>query len=127
MFMQWTKKAAAAAVKWKEAAAVAALMASVQAHAALPEMQSSGNAEEGNFLQMMMEYAGKAFVVLGIVVVAAAFMAVGRNALGVYAEIGDGRKKWSDLGVHVLVGGCLLVVTVFLAHQAVNVFDDVSV
>lgn len=113
--------------KWQEAVAMAALMASAQANAKLPEVQSSGSAAEGNFLQMMMEYAGKAFIVLGIVVVASAFMLVARNAMGVYAEIGDGRAKWSDLGVHVLVGGCLLVVAVFLAHEAVNVFDGMSV
>ena len=50
-----------------------------------------------------------------------AFLAVARNMISTYNEIGDGKKTWGDMGMHGGMGVLLLVFVVFLLTEASTV------
>lgn len=92
------------------------------AHAALPTVTQPTNAAgSGNYLGMIKAYSAETIVVIGLILAASVFVLVVKNAMTVYSEIGTGKKQWSDLAMHVTIGGILLVVAVYLLTESKNV------
>ena len=56
-------------------------------------------------------------VILGTI----AFLAVAKNMIATYNEIGEGKKTWGDMGMHGGMGVLLLVFVVYLLTQAATV------
>lgn len=105
----------------KSAAALMLLSASVSVQAGLPTVAAPSSGSSGNFLQMLRDYGKDAVLIIGFLIGAGAFVMVARNGLGVNAEIGDGKKKWSDLAMHVIVGGALLLAVIYLLTESAKV------
>lgn len=109
----------------KVAALVSALLAvfaPLSAHAALPTTAPpSRGATAGNYLKLFQDYGYDALLVAGLLLSAFALMKVAGGALAIYHEVQEGKKKWGDMGMHVLVGVGLLMFIVYLATQASGV------
>ena len=107
---------------WKIALVTMLMTAFSSAHAALPTTAAPSNAAAaGDYIGLAKGYAYDILIVGGLIIGAVAFYAVATNAIGVYKEIGDGRKQWSDLGMHTLMGVLLLVMVVYLLTEASTV------
>ena len=72
----------------------------------------------GNYIQLMQDYAYDIFLFLGLAVATLAFFAVSRNVIGAYSEVQDGKGTWGELGVNFGAGVLLLVFVVFLLTEA---------
>jgi integrating conjugative element membrane protein (TIGR03745 family) len=89
------------------------------AHAALPDTADPTNAAaDGDYIGLWKGYAYDIGIVVGLLLGTVAFLAVTKNMIAVYNEIGTGRKTWSDMGMHGGMGVLLLVVVVFLLTEA---------
>lgn len=98
------------------------LTAFSSAQAALPTTAAPSNAAaQGDYIGLMKGYAYDILILGGLLIGAIAFYTVASNAIGVYKEIGNGRKEWSDLGMHTLAGVLLLVFVVYLLTEASTV------
>jgi integrating conjugative element membrane protein (TIGR03745 family) len=107
---------------WKIAFMTMLMTALNSAHAALPTTAAPSNAAaSGDYIGLAKGYAYDILIVGGLVIGAIAFYAVATNAISVYKEIGSGRKEWSDLGMHTLMGVLLLVMVVYLLTEASTV------
>lgn len=53
---------------------------------------------------------------------AVGFIVTVKNCVGAYSEIQDGKGTWGALGMHVIVGGLILTVAIYLLQQASTVF-----
>jgi integrating conjugative element membrane protein (TIGR03745 family) len=92
------------------------------AYAALPTTAAPSNAAaQGDYIGLAKGYAYDILILGGLIIGAIAFYTVAANAIGVYKEIGAGKKEWSDLGMHVLAGVLLLVMVVYLLTEASTV------
>lgn len=92
------------------------------AHAALPTTAAPSNAAaQGDYIGLAKGYAYDILILGGLLIGSIAFYTVAANAIGVYKEIGAGKKEWSDLGMHVLAGVLLLVMVVYLLTEASTV------
>lgn len=92
------------------------------AYAALPTTAApSQAAAAGDYIGLAKGYAYDILILGGLLIGSIAFYTVAANAIGVYKEIGAGKKEWSDLGMHVLAGVLLLVLVVYLLTEASTV------
>jgi integrating conjugative element membrane protein (TIGR03745 family) len=100
----------------------AALLAATNVHAALPDTADPSNAAaDGDYIGLMKGYAYDILIVVGLVLGCLAFTAVARNCLAVYSEISTGKKTWSDMGMHGMMGVLLLVFVIYLLTEAAGI------
>lgn len=100
----------------------ATLVLTSQAHAALPTTANPTNAPaSGDFIGLFKGYAYDIAIVFGLILGTIAFLVVANNCIGVYKEVGDGRKTWGDLGTHGGFGVLLLVLCVYLLTEAAKI------
>jgi integrating conjugative element membrane protein (TIGR03745 family) len=69
-------------------------------------------------------YAFDIGIVVGLIVGTIAFLVVANNCIGVYKEIGTGKRTWGDLGSHGAFGVLLLVFVVYLLTEAASIIFD---
>ena len=92
------------------------MAAATSANAALPTTAAPTNAAaDGDYIGLLQGYIG---ILLGLAIATIAFIVVSSNMIGVYKEIGAGKKTWSDMGMHGGMGVLLLVFVVFLLTEA---------
>jgi integrating conjugative element membrane protein (TIGR03745 family) len=102
--------------------ALLAVFSPLSAHAALPTTAPpSRGATAGNYLKLFQDYGYDAALVAGLLLSAFALFKVAGGALAIYHEVQEGKKKWGDMGMHVLVGVGLLMFIVYIATQASGV------
>ncbi len=109
--------------KWintvKQALVGASLFAVTQAQAALPQTSDPTNAAaDGDYIGLIQGYAYDILIVIGLIVATIGFITVAKNVIGVYNEIGAGKKTWGDMGMHGGMGVVLLVLVVYLLTEA---------
>lgn len=75
----------------------------------------------GNYVELLQNYAFDIGILVGLILSTVGFIMVARNVIGVYAEIGDGRKTWGDMAAQASGGVLLLVLIVFLLAEAATV------
>lgn len=113
------KKAIQQLTAWKVAFVSMMWMFMGQAHAALPTTAAPTNAAAaGDYIGLAKGYAYDILILGGLIICALGFYTVASNAIGVYKEIGAGKKEWGDLGMHTLAGVLLLVLVVYLITEA---------
>jgi integrating conjugative element membrane protein (TIGR03745 family) len=96
------------------------------AMAALPTTADPSQAPaDGNYIELIKGYAYDIGIVLGLVLGLVAFLVVVNNMIGVYKEIGAGKKSWGDMGMHGGMGVLLLVFCIFLLTEASTIIFDV--
>ncbi|AHI32712.1 MAG: TIGR03745 family integrating conjugative element membrane protein [Marinobacter sp.] len=106
----------------KAAAAMAFLSFGTQVQAALPATANPTNAPaQGDYIGLLKGYAFDIAIVLGLILGTIAFLAVAKNMIATYNEIGEGKKTWGDMGMHGGMGVLLLVFVVYLLTQAATV------
>ncbi len=106
----------------KSAVAMLFLSLGTQVHAALPTTTNPSQAPaQGDYIGLLKGYAYDIALVLGLILGTIAFLAVARNMISTYNEIGDGKKTWGDMGMHGGMGVLLLVFVVFLLTEAASV------
>lgn len=89
------------------------------AHAALPDTADPSNAAaDGDYIGLAKGYAFDVTIVFGLILGTIAFLAVGKNMIAVYNDIGAGKKTWGDMGMHGGMGVLLLVFVVYLLTEA---------
>jgi integrating conjugative element membrane protein (TIGR03745 family) len=92
------------------------------AQAALPTTAEPTNAAaEGDYIGLLQGYAFDIAIVLGLILGTIAFLAVAKNMIAVYNEIGSGKKTWGDMGMHGGMGVLLLVFIVYLLTEAAGI------
>lgn len=92
------------------------------AHAALPDTADPTNAAaDGDYIGLLQGYAFDIAIVLGLILGTIAFLAVAKNMIAVYNEIGAGKKTWGDMGMHGGMGVLLLVFVVYLLTEAAGI------
>tara|TARA_R110002167_G_scaffold204404_11_gene408596 strand:+ start:11561 stop:11902 length:342 start_codon:yes stop_codon:yes gene_type:complete len=95
------------------------MAAATSANAALPTTAAPTNAAaDGDYIGLLQGYAFDIGILLGLAIATIAFIVVSSNMIGVYKEIGAGKKTWSDMGMHGGMGVLLLVFVVFLLTEA---------
>lgn len=98
------------------------LAASNVANAALPTTANPSQAPaSGDYIGLLKGYAYDIGLVIGLIIGTVAFIVVASNMIGVYKEIGAGKKTWGDMGMHGGMGVLLLVFVVFLLTEASSV------
>ena len=98
------------------------LLTAANVHAALPDTADPSNAAaDGDYIGLMKGYAYDILIVAGLVIGTLCFIAVARNSLSVYSEISTGKKTWSDMGMHGLMGVLLLVFVIYLLTEAAGI------
>lgn len=101
---------------------VSLFMTATHVHAALPDTADPSNAAaDGDYIGLMKGYAYDILIVVGLVLGCLAFTAVARNCLTVYGEISTGKKTWSDMGMHGMMGVLLLVFVIYLLTEAAGI------
>ena len=89
------------------------------ANAALPDTADPTNAPaDGDYLGLLKGYAFDIVIILVLILASIAFLVVAKNCIGVYNEIGAGKKTWGDMGMHGGMGVLLLVLVVYLLNEA---------
>ncbi|WP_444928290.1 TIGR03745 family integrating conjugative element membrane protein (plasmid) [Microbulbifer sp. TRSA002] len=92
------------------------------AHAALPDTADPTNAAaDGDYIGLIKGYAFDIAIVLGLVLGTIAFLAVCKNMIAVYNDIGAGKKTWGDMGMNGGMGVLLLVFVVYLLTEAAGI------
>lgn len=99
-----------------------AMAAATSANAALPTTAAPTNAAAaGDYIGLLQGYAFDIGIVIGLVLGTIAFLAVAKNMIATYNEIGAGKKTWGDMGMQGGMGVLLLVFVVFLLTEAAGV------
>lgn len=87
--------------------------------AALPDTADPSNAAaDGDYIGLLKGYGYDIAIVIGLFLATIAFIVVARNVVGIYSEIGAGKKTWGDMGMHGGMGVLLLVFVVYLLTEA---------
>ena len=103
----------------KATIATGLLFGVTSAQAALPDTAApSVAAADGDYIGLLQGYAFDIAIVIGLVLGTLAFLAVAKNMIAIYNEIGTGKKTWGDMGMHGGMGVLLLVFVVFLLTEA---------
>ena len=98
------------------------LAATCNVNAALPTTANPTNAAaNGDYIGLLKGYAYDIAIVLGLILGTIAFLSVAKNCIGVYNEIGAGKKTWGDMGMHGGMGVLLLVLVVYLLTEAAGI------
>lgn len=108
--------------KLNAAVTFASLFAISNVHAALPDTADPSNAAaDGDYIGLLKGYAYDIGIVVGLVIGMIAFIAVAKNMIAVYNDIGAGKKTWGDMGMHGGMGVLLLVFVIYLLTEAAAV------
>lgn len=95
------------------------LFGSAFAQAGLPTVAApEGEAADGDFLQLLQDYAAEFAIFGGLVLSALAFFVVAKNVITTYNDVPSGRATMGGVAVHSGVGVLLLVVVVYLMNEA---------
>lgn len=87
--------------------------------AALPDTADPSNAAaDGDYIGLLKGYGYDIAIVIGLFIATIAFVVVAKNVVGIYSEIGAGKKTWGDMGMHGGMGVLLLVFVVYLLTEA---------
>lgn len=78
-------------------------------------------ADDGNFIQLLQNYAFDIFIFLGLAVATVTFFVVAKNCIGTYSEVQDGKATWGQFGMQGGIGVMLLVFVVFLLTEAADI------
>ncbi len=106
----------------KAVIATTMLLGVSNAQAALPTTAAPTNAAaDGDYIGLLQGYAYDIGIVIGLVLGLLAFLAVAKNMIAIYNEIGSGKKTWGDMGMHGGMGVLLLVFVVFLLTEAAGI------
>lgn len=104
---------------WKAAIATLLFGFVSTANAALPDTADPTNAAaDGDYIGLLQGYAFDIAIALGLILGTVAFLAVAKNMVAVYNDIGAGKKTWGDMGMHGGMGVLLLVFVVYLLTEA---------
>ncbi len=93
------------------------------AHAgSLPTQNApSRKVEDGNWIQLLQNYAYDIFIFGGLALATLAFFVVVKNVLGAYSEISTGKSTWGQVAMHAGVGVLLLILVVYLLTEAAKI------
>lgn len=82
---------------------------------------SRGGVATGDYLGLFQEYAADIALLLGLILTTVSFLVVARNAIHIYAEIGNGQKTWKDMAAQGAVGVFLLLFNIFLLREGLTI------
>lgn len=103
-------------------ASTLAVVSSNSAFAALPDTADPSNAAaDGDYIGLLKGYGYDIAIVIGLFIATIAFVVVAKNIVGIYSEIGSGKKTWGDMGMHGGMGVLLLVFVVYLLTEAASI------
>ncbi|AWX14714.1 integrating conjugative element membrane protein [Mergibacter septicus] len=91
---------------------------SIHVYAALPTLEDPSRGQGKGVIDTIKNYGYDGITLMGLLICAVAFIVVAGNSIGTYRDIGEGKKKWGDLALNVLVGVVLLVVIIWLITKA---------
>lgn len=96
-----------------------ALFATSAAQAGLPTTADpSRGATDGNFIELLQNYAFDIIVLGGLAISAVAFFIVVKNVMSKYSDVSEGKATMGEVGLQAGVGVLLLVFIIFLITQA---------
>jgi integrating conjugative element membrane protein (TIGR03745 family) len=101
------------------------MAANAASEGTLPTVEDPQHSNLGTGIFGHMEgYAADAIVLGGVVLTGIGFLVVAVNGIKVFHEVQAGRKSWTDFAVCCMVGVILLVLCIYLATQASNIFGS---
>ena len=75
-------------------------------------------ATDGNFLELLQNYAYDLFILGGLLLATLALFVVVKNVIASYSEVSTGKSTMGQVAMHAGVGVLLLVFIVFLLTEA---------
>jgi integrating conjugative element membrane protein (TIGR03745 family) len=106
---------------------MAANAAGTGSEGTLPTVEDPQHSNLGSGIFGHMEgYVADAIVLGGVVLTGVGFLVVAVNGIKVFHEVQAGRKSWTDFAVCCMVGVVLLVLCIYLATQASQIFSGGS-
>lgn len=110
------------ASKFRNTLGIALISLAGSAQAALPQTSNpSQQVSQGDYLGLIKGYGYDIGIIVGLFIATIAFIVVAKNVIGVYSEIGQGKKTWGDMGMHGAMGVLLLVFVVYLVTEAAKI------
>ena len=94
---------------------------SMPTFADLPTMEAPSRGEGGGIVETIQNYFFDAVTLAGLVICAIGFLVVAVSAVSTFSEVREGKKKWGDFGMLVLVGVILIVLIIWLVNKASNI------
>lgn len=92
------------------------------AWADLPAIEQPSSGGGGGVINTFKGYIKDGFALGGLLLAAAGFIVVALAALSSFHDVREGKAKWAHFVTFVLVGAILLVVIIWLANKALDIF-----
>jgi len=107
---------------YRSAAMLALLAISFNAWAALPTpVAPSTPPATGNWLDLIKGYIKDGGIVLGLAISVIGFLWIAYIGISKFNDARRGKAEWAEVGLVGIVGGAVLLFTVFLLNEAANV------
>lgn len=95
------------------------IVATTPAYADLPTTSDpTRGATDGNFIELLQNYAYDIFIFGGLALATIAFFIVVKNVIAAYSEVSTGKATMGQVAMHAGVGVLLIVFIVFLLTEA---------
>ncbi|HCL5072193.1 TPA: TIGR03745 family integrating conjugative element membrane protein [Salmonella enterica] len=91
------------------------------ARAGLPTVEGPKSSTDSSLYGQISGYINDGIVLGGLVLAAAAMLAVGNAIITTFSEVRDGKSSWGKFGMLVVVGVILIVVVIWLAAKAATI------
>ena len=96
-----------------------------QAYAGLPKAvpPSSGNGQDGNWLELIKGYIKDGSLLVGLTISVVGFLWLSWIALADINQARQGRKEWGEVGVTVIGGAAVFLFVSYMLAQAAGVIQ----
>ncbi|HCM1954830.1 TPA: TIGR03745 family integrating conjugative element membrane protein [Salmonella enterica subsp. salamae serovar 9,46:z4,z24:z39:z42] len=91
------------------------------ARAGLPTVEGPKSSTDSSLYGQISGYINDGIVLAGLVLAAAAMLAVGNAIIATFSEVRDNKATWGKFGMLVVVGVILIVVVIWLASKAATI------
>jgi integrating conjugative element membrane protein (TIGR03745 family) len=91
------------------------------AFAALPPMEEPTRGPGSGIRETAQNHLFDYATMAGLIIAAVGFIVVAYHAIGVFGEVQNGKKKWSDFGLVLTVGIILLIIVIWLLTKGTEI------
>ncbi|WP_334325072.1 TIGR03745 family integrating conjugative element membrane protein [Gilliamella apicola] len=95
------------------------------AYAAMPTPQPPSQGTGGGYFNTIRGYIYDGAVVIGLLIAAAALLAVAKNVIVEFNNISEGKGTWTKFGTFIVIGVVLVVACIWLATEAVETLSSI--
>lgn len=90
--------------------------------AGLPKLEAPSKGDDGGIIEIIKNYAYDGLILFGLGLCAWAFMEVASAAIETFSQVKNKKSSWGNFGAMLIAGVILIVIIIWLATQAVEIF-----